>query len=161
MFNADAFTLTEMLIASALSVLVFAMVLTLLLVSLSLWREGMARHQLSADSRIVRERILHGIDGQFGLRHAQRSLITVTSDQIDFYDVASSNEFSLLWPSNRPPAYVDRSGTQPLIRSGSVVDSIAIAITNDILNIDLTLAITNAGKKYTQPQQLRVYLLNE
>jgi len=70
--TAAAFTLTEMLIASALSLMVTAMVLTLLVKNLELWRDGMARLQLSEQSRLVRERVLHGLNGRFGLNHARR-----------------------------------------------------------------------------------------
>ena len=156
----SAFTLTEVLVASALSVLVVAMVLTLLVKNLEVWRDSMARLQLSEHSRIIRERVLHGINGQFGLRHARRSQLAYTTDQILFNDVTSSNVMILILASNQPAAWLDYTGTNS-IRNGTVVDKIALSTNGNILNIDLTLAIISKGKKYSQPQQIRVYMLNE
>ena len=155
-----AFTLTEVLVASALSVMVVTMVLTLLVKNLEVWRDSMARLQLSEHSRIVRERVLHGINGQFGLRHARRSQLAYTTDQILFNDVTSSNVMILILASNQPAAWLDYTGTNS-IRNGTVVDKIALSTNGNILNIDLTLAIISKGKKYSQPQQIRVYMLNE
>ena len=155
-----AFTLTEVLVASALSVIVVTMSLTLLVKNLEIWRDSMARLQLSEHSRIIRERVLHGINGQFGLRHARRSQLAYTTDQILFNDVTSSNVMILILASNQPAAWLDYTGTNS-IRNGTVVDKIALSTNGNILNIDLTLAIISKGKKYSQPQQIRVYMLNE
>ena len=155
-----AFTLTELLVASALSVMVVAMVLTLLVKNLEIWRDSMARLQLSEHSRIIRERVLHGINGQFGLRHARRSQLAYATDQILFNDVTSSNVMILILASNQPAAWLDYTGTNS-IRDGTIVDKIALSTNGNILNIDLTLAIISKGKKYSQPQQIRVYMLNE
>ena len=159
--TAAAFTLTEMLIASALSLMVTAMVLTLLVKNLELWRDGMARLQLSEQSRLVRERVLHGLNGRFGLRHARRSQITVAADRVVFYDVTASNAFALRWPAGQPPVCLDQAGTQWLARGGAVVESAAIAAAGNILNIDFSLALDAGRRRLTQPQQIRVYLLNE
>ena len=155
-----AFTLTEVLVASALSVMVVTMSLTLLVKNLEIWHDSMARLQLSEHSRIIRERVLHGINGQFGLRHARRSQLAYTTDQILFNDVTSSNVMILILASNQPAAWLDYTGTNS-IRNGTVVDKIALSTNGNILNIDLTLAIISKGKKYSQPQQIRVYMLNE
>jgi len=155
-----AFTLTEVLVASALSVMVVTMSLTLLVKNLEIWRDSMARLQLSEHSRIIRERVLHGINGQFGLRHARRSQLAYTTDQILFNDVTSSNVMILILASNQPAAWLDYTGTNS-IRDGTIVDKIALSTNGNILNIDLTLAIISKGKKYSQPQQIRVYMLNE
>ena len=153
--------MTEVLVASALSVLVVAMVMTLLVKNLEIWRDGMARLQLSEHSRIVRERVLHGINGQFGLRHARRSQLVCATDQILFHDVNASNAMILILASNQPPIWLDSTGTNRIVRGRTLVNSIAVSTNGNILNIDLTLAVTSKGKKYTQPQQIRVYMLNE
>lgn len=156
-----SFTLTEVLVAAVLSILVVAMVLTLLVKNLSGWGDSMARLQLSADSRIVRERLLHGINGQFGLRHARRSQLAFATDQILFHDIASSNAIILILASNQPPAWLDYTGTNHIVRDGAFVEKIVLATNGNMMNIDLTLALISKGKKYAQPQQIRVYLLNE
>jgi hypothetical protein len=156
-----AFTLTEVLVASSLSILVVAMVMTLLVKNLEIWRDSLARLQLSEDSRIVRERILRGLHGKYGLRHARRSQLAFTVGQVLFNDVSSSNAMILVLVSNQPPAWLDYTGTNRIIRSGTIVENAAIYTNGNILHIDLTLVLTNKEKKYYQPQQIRVYMLNE
>lgn len=155
------FTLTEVLVASGLSVLVAAMVMTILVKNLEVWRDGMARLQLSEQSRVARERILHGLNGQYGLRHARRAELAFASGQLLFSDVASSNPVILVLAPNRPAVYEDNTGTNLILRGGTYVESFAVATNGNILNIDLTLAVASKGKTYSQPQQIRVYLLNE
>lgn len=157
------FTLSEVLVAAALSTLVMAMFLTLLVKSLGLWRDGMARLQLSEHSRITRERILHGINGQFGLRHASRTQVIYSTNRINFSEISTNatNALTLFLNANQLAAYLDDAGQHRLIQSSTFVDQVSITNNGNILNIDLTLAIINGWKKYTQPQQIRVYLLNE
>ena len=162
-YNIAAFTLTELLVAAALSSLILAMFLTLLVKTLGVWRDGMARLQLSEHSRVTRERILHGLDGQFGLRHASRAQLIYATNQIAFSEVSTTatNVFTLLLNANQPAAYLNAAGLSRLVQSRTFVDQVSITTNGNILNIDLTLAMTNGWKKYTQPQQIRVYMLNE
>ena len=162
-YNIAAFTLSEILVAAALSTLVLAMFLTALVKSLGIWRDGTARLQLSEHSRVTRERVLHGLDGQFGLRHASRAQVICATNQITFSEISTtaSNAFTLLLNANQPAAYADAVGQYRLIKSRTFVDQVNITNAGNILNIDLTLAMTNGWKKYTQPQRIRVYLLNE
>jgi len=155
------FTLSEVLVAAALSTLVMAMFLTLLVKSIGLWRDGLTRLQLSEHSRVTRERILHGINGQFGLRHAGRAQLIYTSNQISFSDVSASNALTLFLNANQSATYLDAAGQHRLIQGRTFVDQVSITNNGNILNIALTLAMTNGWKKYTQPQQIRVYMLNE
>ena len=162
-YNTAAFTLSEVLVAAALSSLVLAMFLTLLVKSLGVWRDGTARLQLSEHSRITRERVLHGLDGQFGLRHASRAQVIYSTNQIAFSEVTTNatNAFALLLNAKQPASYSNAISQYRLIQSRTFVDQVSIATNGNILNINLTLAMTNGWKKYTQPQQIRVYLLNE
>ncbi len=157
----SAFTLIEALVASALSVGVVAMVLVLLVKNLESMRDDLARLQLSEHSRLVRERVLHGLNGRYGLRHARRAQLVCSADEVLFNDPGATNALLLIFSSNQPPAYLDSTGTNRLIGGGAFVDSVALAVQTNILNIELTLALNSRGKKYSQPQQIRVYLLNE
>lgn len=161
--NTAAFTLSELLVAAALSSMILAIFLTLLVKTLGVWRDGTARLQLSEHSRVTRERILHGLDGQFGLRHASRAQVIYATNQITFSEISAtgSNAFILLLNANQPATYSDAVGQYRLIKSRTFVNQVSITNNGNILNIDLTLAMTNGWKKYTQPQQIRVYLLNE
>ena len=158
-----AFTLSEVLVAAALSSLILAMFLTLLVKTLGVWRDGMARLQLSEHSRVTRERVLRGLDGQFGLRYAGRAQLSYTTNQIAFREVSTNatNAFTLLLNANQPAAYSNAAGQRRLIQSRTFVDQVSIATNGNILNIDLVLALTNGWKKYTQPQRIRTYMLNE
>ena len=158
-----AFTLSEVLVATALSGLILAMFLTLLVKTLGVWRDGMAHLQLSEHSRITRERILHGINGQFGLRHASRAQVIYYTNQIAFSEVSATvtNAFTLLFNANQPVAYSNAAGQHSLIQSRTFVDQVNITTNGYFVNIDLIMAMTNGWKKYTQSQQIRVYLLNE
>jgi len=157
------FTLSEVLVAAALSSLVMAMFLALLVKSLGLWRDGMARLQLSEHSHITRERVLHGINGQFGLRHANRAQVIYSASQITFSEISTTatNNFTLFLNKGQAAAYSDSAGQHRLLHSRTFVEQVSITNSGNFLNIDLTLAMTNGWKKYTQPQQIRVYLLNE
>lgn len=161
--NSAAFTLNEVLVAAALSSLVLVMFLTMLVKSMGLWRESVARLQLSEHSRIARERVLHGLDGQFGLRHASRALTIYSTNQVVFSETyaLASNTFTLLWPAGQPAAYSNAAGQRRLVPGGTYVERVSITNAGNSVKIDLALALTNGGRKYTQPQQIRVYLLNE
>ncbi len=161
--HAPGFTLSEVLVASALSGLVLAIFMTLLLKSLGLWRDGMARLQLSEHSRVTRERILHGINGQFGLRNASRAQVVYSTNRINFTELSTgaTNTFTVLLNANQPAAYSNAAGRYLLVQGRTFVDQASIAGNSNTLNIDLTLAVTNGWKKYTQPQQIKVYLLND
>lgn len=162
-YNTAAFTLSEVLVASALSGMVLVIFLTLLLKSLGVWRDGMAHLQLSEQSRVARERVLHGINGQFGLRHASRAQLSYTTNQINFSEIsaATTDAFALFLNTDQPVVYSDAGGQYRLVQNLTFVDRVSIVTNGNILNIDLTLALTNGWKKYTQPQQIRVYLLND
>lgn len=155
------FTLTEMMIAAALSVMVATMVLTLLVKNMGAWREGMARLELSEQSRFVRERVLHGMDGKYGLRHALRSGLVFTEHEILFSDVAGTNPIILTFEPGRPPVWTSAAGTNAIARAGIFVEDVEIARVGNILNIDLTLALIQQDRTYAQPQRIRAYLLND
>ncbi len=157
----SAFTLVELMVASSLSVIVVAMVLTILVKNAGTWRDGLARVRISEQSRIARERILHGINGRFGLRNAGRSELVVGSDEILFYDAGSSSAIILVLKPGLPPAWLDESGSNLVVRGGVFVEDVVIETDENILNIDLQLALMSDGKKYSQPQRMRVYLINE
>ncbi len=157
------FTLSELLVAAALSSLVLALFLVLLVNSLGLWREGLARVSLSEQSRVTRERILRGLDGRYGLRHASRSRLELATNQVVFRELfaGATNAFTLRLDTGRPPAYSNAAGEVFLTRSGAFVSQASIAGTGSFLNLDLTLAVASGQRQHRQPQRIRVYLLNE
>ena len=157
----SAFTLVELLVATTLSLLVVSMVLTILVRNSGVWRDGLARAHISEQSRLARERILHGINGKFGLRNAMRSQLVCGTDEILFQDAGASNAIILVLRRDQPPAWLDESGSNLVVRGGVLVEDVALSMEMNMLNIDLVLAFLSNGKAYYQPQQIRVYLLNE
>ena len=63
--------------------------------------------------------------------------------------------------AGQPASYQDYTGTNSIVRGGTFVESVSFSTNGNIFNIDLTLAVSSRGKTYSQPQRIRVYLLNE
>lgn len=70
-------TLIEMMTAVVIASLVFAMLYGMLAHPMGLWHKAMAQWRLEQQSRLLRERMLRGIDYQFGLREAERGSIKI------------------------------------------------------------------------------------
>ena len=161
--SAQGFTLLELLVATALSLLVMAMVMTVFVGTLGMWRDGMARLQLSQQSRLVREKMLRGIDGQYGLRQASRTSVGAIINGIAFQDAGSTNIFAVLAPTNQAVQLWDMTRGRQLVGSPGVVvrqfrfDQPATRT----LVIDLVLSASSGGKTYAQSQRISVDMLNE
>ena len=159
--GAGGFTLAEALVASALSVIVMAIFLSLSVKSMELWRDGLARLQLSETSRVVRERALHGLNGLYGLRQAGRARLVYGSNWVDFSDAFSSNALLLSFNPGQPPVCVEGAAGYRLGRGPVAVERAAVTNEGNVLQIDLELALTSGRIRRAQPQRIRVYLLNE
>ncbi len=153
----------ELLVATAISLLVMGMVMTVFVGTLGVWRDGMAHLQLSQQSRLVREKILRGIDGQYGLRQASRSSVDAVSNGIVFQDSASTNIFAILMPTNQAVQLWDIALGRQLAGSPGVVVSRYSAVHTNArtLVLDLVLSVESGGKEYTEPQRISVDMLNE
>lgn len=155
------FTLAEVLVASSLSLIIMVIFLSLSVKSMELWRDGLARLQLSETSRIVRERALHGLNGLYGLRQAGRARLVYGSNWVDFSDAFSSNALALYFNPGQPPVGVEGAAGYRLGRGPVAVEYAAITSAGQVLQIDLALSLTNGPVRRTQAQRIRVYLLNE
>jgi hypothetical protein len=98
----SAFTLPELVVATAVSVVVFTLALGSILGTLRLWRESMTQSHLSRQSRIVRERLLRGVQGQYGLRHASRATLSYQSNAFVFADAADGSVFGIVCRTGLP-----------------------------------------------------------
>lgn len=159
---AQGFTMPELLVAAAISLLVLVMVLTVFIGTLGMWRDGMARLLLSQQSRLVREKMLRGIDSQYGLRSASWTSLSGISNGLAFQDGVSTNVFAILMPTNQAVEVWNAARTRRLAGSPGVVVSYARITQPDPrkIVIDLTLSATTGGKTYSQPQRISVYMLN-
>lgn len=162
MKNRYAFTLTEFMIAAAITTLVLASVSALLIGMLRTWNSYSATLDLSIQSRLLRERILHGIQGEFGLRHADRKSILYMTNSLQFQDSESSNHFTIIFQTNQPLRIQNAAGSNVLsTHSDILLKSSAVTLVSNVLIMDLVLSINDGRRIWTQSQQIRTYLLND
>ena len=76
----SGFTLAEVLVASSISVLVAASLLTVFMMGRRTWSEASAQVTLQSNARLILNQIARGSRGMFGLREANYSSITVEED---------------------------------------------------------------------------------
>ncbi len=89
-----SFTLVEVLLALVIASMVFAILYTMLGRPLGLWQEAMAKWHLNSQVRLVREKMLRGIDGRYGLREAYNGTIDIQPGKTEevewvYFDVES------------------------------------------------------------------------
>ncbi len=153
------YTLVEVLTASAVMLLVVAAALSALLASQRFWRHGVERGRLSQQTRLVRERLLGGIDGRYGLRFARRGSVQWTSNILYVLDGDQALAVGLV---SNEPVWADTGGARrPVLADGPVVERAAVVLDGNQLRIELTLAFTNGAARLAQPQVLTAVLLNE
>ncbi|OGV62509.1 MAG: hypothetical protein A2283_01305 [Lentisphaerae bacterium RIFOXYA12_FULL_48_11] len=157
-----AFTLTEVMIAAAITTLVLASVCALLIGMLRTWNAYSANLDLSIQSRLLRERLLHGIQGEFGLRHADRNSIIYATNYLQFQDSESSDHFIIIFQTNQPLRIQNAAGSNVFsTHSDILLKSSAVTLASNVLIMDLVLSINDGRKIWTQSQQIRTYLLND
>ena len=158
----NAFTLVEVLIAAAISTLVLAMVVTVIISTLKTWSEGSSRARLGMQGRILRERLLYGIEDQCGLDHASRNSVVYTNNTLQFQDAFSGSSFTILLQANAPLRVQNASGSNVLTTGSDILlQSSSVTRTGGVIVLDLVLSLQDGQKTYTQPQQIRAYMLNE
>ncbi|MBA4387089.1 MAG: hypothetical protein C0404_03850 [Verrucomicrobia bacterium] len=157
-----AFTLTEVMMATAITTMVLALVLAMLVGVLRTWNGSSANLELSSQGRLLRERLLHGIQGEFGLRHADRGSIIYTTNTLQFQDSESTNRFTVLLQTNQPFRIQNAAGSNVFSTPPNIlVESSAVTCASNILIMNLVLSINDGRKVWTQSQQIRTYLLND
>jgi type II secretory pathway pseudopilin PulG len=102
MKNNSGFTLAEILVATAISVLVATAVLTIFTMANRTWREASANVVLQSNGRLILNQIARGGRGRFGLREANYSSLTVEEG-------GKSIRFTV--DKNEPPTYVTDDDT--------------------------------------------------
>lgn len=158
----QAFTLTEIMVAAAVATLVLTLVTTLLIGMLRTWNASSATLELSIQSRLLRERLLHGVQGEFGLRHANRGSILYATPTLQFRDSESSNRFAVILQTNQPIRIQDAAGTNVFTTPANILlKSSSVTWAGNILTMDLTLSLNDGRRDWTQSQQIRTYLLND
>lgn len=176
----SGFTLTEVMIAVTISILVFSAMATLLTRCFSMWLEAQAHWKLAQHARVTRSRILYG---GFGTGTGLLSATNVTVSnygaawrKIDFYPVTEGGDLfeiygwkgtnsANVWLSdvaNGTWAWaqtVSLSGVSqiPLVMAGDFEAS----VTNQMVTMNYTLKFSAIGKVFELPQTVEVFLVNE
>ncbi len=175
------FTLPEVLLATALSVLVFFALGTLLSRSFSIWYDGMAQWKLATAARVTRIRLLDGGFGKgTGLLSATNHTIDATSGYtyVKYYPVISSKEYrSYGWISTNTAADIWLYNIDPAVPStwaygqsvknfGAEAPDVKVNrfnaefVDGNVLQLTYTLRSTVGGKVFEQSQTVRALLLN-
>lgn len=157
-----AFSLVEMLIATSISVLILTVTTSAMISAWRVWSAASAGMDLSIQSRMVRERVLHGIQGQFGLRQAARASVACTSTNLQFRDARTGDWFLTLLRTNSSVSIQNADASRVYsMHDDTRLRAATTHRSNNILTVDLTLD-HNAGRfTVTQSQRIKVYLLND
>ena len=91
------FTLVEIMIALTISVVILGAVITILIQTLWIWRDGTSWMYLTEQTRLVREKMLRGLDGKYGLRQASASNYSVSSS--GGQDMLTFGVETNIWPT--------------------------------------------------------------
>lgn len=185
------FTLVEVLLASLISVLVFAAMGALLSRSFALWMDGAARWQMAQHVRITRERILRGgfvpaganqpLEGLLAaginvnivtnsdrLNVGYGSVCTTNDTLTNYYGIcAQSNQLYLYNQNNSTPYW--SGGFKSwcwAAKSGAAVPPVTVSgmtatHTNPVLTIKYQVNYSAMGRTFTQPCTIRAHLINE
>jgi hypothetical protein len=158
----SGFTASELLVATAVGMTMLAIVTSMILATFKTWQSGAASMDLSVQSRILRERMLHGIQGQFGLRYADRSTLLYTTTNLQFTDFETSNTFSIVFKTNSPLLVRSGSGSNLYSTHRDVLlQTATLAQSGNVLTVNMTLSKVAGRKVLSQSQQIRTYLLDD
>lgn len=91
------FTLVEIIVASAISVMVLAGISAVFFTSLEVWTVGSTDVRLERTGSLLLERIVRGASGMYGLREANSDSVTIDPD---------SKHITYSVDKNDPPTYV-------------------------------------------------------
>lgn len=172
--SSRGFTLVEVLVALSLGVLVLGFVSLTLVDTFRLWIRCVADFDLTQQARSARERILRGIDGEYGLREARAFNLKVlvegdrpAGNKLAFNAVDGSNNGKRCWVRVNNREKLVTKGENPdelefdrlnvsLAREAFWLDE-----TNNVVVCDLTLYTMSGGRRREQTHRLRACVLNE
>lgn len=173
----SGFTLPEVLLATALSVMVFFALGTLLTRSFSVWYNGMAQWKLAQHARVTRIRLLDGGFGKgTGLLSSKEHEI-LPSDTwtiLKYTPVLSGSAFEIHgWSSDSSSEDMrlkDASGQwaygQSVKNYGGEAPDVKInefdatLVNANTMEITYMLRFSAAGRNFEQPQTIRAIMLN-
>ncbi|NOY82097.1 MAG: hypothetical protein GXP31_13960 [Kiritimatiellaeota bacterium] len=172
--------MVEFIIASVASVLILTTVLAILLFPYRAWGEAVANFYLDHRIRIVRERILRGIDGKYGLRAASLSSIEIQPGEttqvewidfdIDDNDIPTEDQTNddvtcrvIVTPGLGLSVRTTPGSGQPksLLRPKIKVSKFQVTQNDRKITVVLALSTSWGGKTFTREQNFDVYIRND
>jgi len=175
------FTLVELVVTSALMLLVVAVMLDLFLFPFRVWHNNVAWWTLATQGKIIRERILCGVDDDAGLRAATMNSLHLSNekstktDRLDYkMDLAfppTTDKYSddlncaLRFNPGQGLVFQSTPGSGkpvPLSRHITDVGNLTFTVTNRVVITGIDLQFKGAkGKIITYPITLQTYLPND
>lgn len=168
-----AFTLVEMMMALAISGIVFSAMAGLLGRCFSLWIEAQAQWKLAQHARVARVQLLNGAFGVgSGLLAAKEVVVDDHNGwtRLIFYPAGDGLEYHLYsWPGIllHKESTAEWAWAQTVSRIGiSELPTVWIshfdaALDQEVLTLRYTLNFQSMGKRFELPQRLEAHLVNK
>ena len=173
------FSLTELLFSTTISLFVVSVMLAFLIQTIQTWRDCSSKAFMTQQSRLIRERILRGIEGGYGIREASLKSLSIDASRSarmsDVSFLVDNNE----WPTPKTDddvrcdiqstpqqalfaaADVDGGGISRLMHRRSVkVESFEVGRSNRMVETSIKLTYQIADQVFTNTQQIKTYLVN-
>ncbi len=149
-FNSRALTIIEVLIASAIIVVVIAGSLAFYLMARSTWIDCSKRVPLQRKAGLAMEKMVRGIDGKNGIREADASsaIITNSDTKIEYTSGIDAKERSFYLENNEiiyDPDTSTAGNEFPVTKTGKV-NSLTFAVTDTEVTINLGMQDTARDK---------------
>ena len=174
------FTLVELLIATTATMLLMTTVLAVLLFPYRAWGATVANFYLDHRIRIVRERILRGIEGKYGLRAASLSSIEIQPGEttqvewvdfdVDDNDTPTPDDTNddvtcrvVVTPGLGLAARTLPGSGKPesMLRPTMKVSKFEVTQEDREITVVLALSTEWGGKTYTREQSFHVHIRND
>lgn len=145
------FTITEIMIATLIMVMVVGGSLAIYIMSQTAWYEGSAQIALQRKASVAMEKMVRGVDGRKGIREAREvpsPSVGASGTQIDFDDVGGSGRsfYFSSGPDGDPDTvadnqlrYIDASANDTLIIENNVRALTFSQPSNGLIEINLSL----------------------
>jgi len=157
-FNRKGFTMSELLLAITISMILLAVVITFYIMTNKLWAYGNAKANLQRKARGTVERMVRGVNGFNGLREAttiDSPAVGFSQDSVMFSDtLGSSRSFYLSGGPDGNKAtfldnqlrYIDDAGNDTVILDNYISSLSFNTISSDSIDINIGLQDTVRGQ---------------
>ncbi len=148
----DGFTLSEILIASAIAVIILAGLIAIYIMSLQTWSEGSSDAYLERNGNLIMEQLIRGRRGRYGLREATTGSIVIDADGngITFGVDKNNTPTATTWDDTTCRFYLSNNrvmydpdtsvpGDEEAVNTKGNVENITFRRENNYIKIQLTM----------------------